>query len=89
MPTGTLHLSQQADLTSLLPTFEQMEREANHFAAELLMPVEVLYTLATHTFSYLQGEELVWRLATELLVSQASMRWKLYHLGLVTRPMSE
>lgn len=89
VPTGTLHLSQQTDLTLLLPPFEQMEREANHFAAELLMPVEVLYALATHTFSYLQGEELVWRLATELLVSQATMRWQLYHLGFVTHPMSE
>lgn len=89
VPTGTLHLAQQSDLSLLLPPFEQMEREANHFAAEVLMPTEVLYALARHTFSYLHGEELVWRLATELLVSQATMRWQLYHLGLVAYPKSE
>ena len=88
VPTGTL-LSQQDDLLLLLPPFEQMEHEANRFAAELLMPSDILFALATQSFSYLQGEELVWRLATELLVSQATMRWQLYHLGLIARPTTE
>ncbi len=88
VPVGTL-LSQQDELLLLLPPFEQMEREANRFAAELLMPSDRVFALATQSFSYLQGEELVWRLATELLVSQATMRWQLYHLGLITRPIVE
>lgn len=62
---------------------DEMEREANRFAAELLMPVEVVAA---------RGDELrrehgccprgvlVYRLAAELLVSREAMRYRLADL---------
>ena len=57
--------------------FLQVEREANHFAAELLMPEEVVTTLAARWRFRLTDEALVERLAAELLVSKAAMRLRL------------
>jgi Zn-dependent peptidase ImmA (M78 family) len=54
-----------------------MEREANQFAAELLMPQPLVTELVARYAPQFQGEDLVWRLATELLVSRAAMRWRL------------
>ncbi len=63
---------------------DQMEREANRFAAELLMPAEVCRA---------RGEQLrdqhrccprgvlVYRLMSELLVSREAMRYRLKSLG--------
>jgi hypothetical protein len=63
---------------------EPMEREANRFAAELLMPEEVCQARAKE----LQEEYrvcprlvLAYRLASELLVSREAMRYRLKSLG--------
>lgn len=60
------------------------EREANRFAAELLMPAEVCRARAEE----LQGEYgccprsvLIYRLASELLVSREALRYRLNNLG--------
>jgi Zn-dependent peptidase ImmA (M78 family) len=72
----------------LLPPLAQMEREANAFAATLLMPGALLMQLREHWRRTYWGEDLVWRLATDMLVSRATMRWRLQSLGLVvTRPL--
>ena len=89
LPIGKIQLSQEADLLQLLPSFEQMEREANQFAVELLMPADVLLKLVAQYAPNFQGEELVWRLSTEVLVSQATMRWRLHSMGLLAHPTAQ
>ena len=63
---------------------DPMEAEANRFAAELLIPEEVLQARAKE----LKGEYptcprtvLAYRLASELLVSREAMRYRLKQLG--------
>ncbi len=62
--------------------FEQMEQEANEFAARLLMPADLVTSLATQYGVRYRNEELSWRLATEMLVSHAAMQWRLRHLNI-------
>lgn len=64
-----------------LPPLAQMEAEANRFAAELLMPTSLVQELAGHYGAYFGDDNLVWRLANEMLVSRAAMRWRLRTLG--------
>lgn len=68
----------------MLPPFAQMEREANQFAAELLMPFDVIEGLLARYVTYLRGDDLIWRMATEMLVSGESVHWRLYNLGLLS-----
>lgn len=82
LPAGTITLTRPTDATDLAPAFERMEREANQFAGELLMPAAVIRGFAECNASVFQGEDLVWRLSTEMLVSRAAMRWRLRNLGL-------
>jgi hypothetical protein len=63
---------------------DEMEREANRFAAELLMPAEVCAVRAEE----LRAEHgccprgvLAYQLASELLVSREAMRYRLRSLG--------
>jgi hypothetical protein len=83
LPASKIALSDDGDYLRLLPTIEQMESEANEFAAELLMPEVVIRGLAARHATDMDSEELVWRLATDLLVSQAAMRWRLRNLKLL------
>lgn len=69
-----------------LPSFEQMEREANQFAVELLMPFPLLWELTEPRVSTVRKEDLVWRLATDLLVSRSAMEWRLGSLRLLRPP---
>jgi Zn-dependent peptidase ImmA (M78 family) len=82
LPQGKILL--HSDLLQFLPTFDQMEHDANHFAVELLMPSDVLHELVVQYAPDFQGEDLVWRLSTEMLVSQAAMRWRLLDLKLIS-----
>lgn len=68
-------------MRSMLPTDKQMEREADRFAAELLMPADVVRVLLARYVTYLRGDDLIWRLATEMLVSSQSMQVRLQNLG--------
>jgi Zn-dependent peptidase ImmA (M78 family) len=83
LPAGQLYLPERADLASLLPPYEVMEREANQFAAELLMPEHTLRALLERYAAGCQGDDLIWRLASEMLVSRSAMRWRLRNLGLL------
>jgi len=63
---------------------DQMEREANRFAAELLMPAELCRVRAEQMRKQsgcCPRGVLVYRLASELLVSREAMRYRLRGLG--------
>jgi Zn-dependent peptidase ImmA (M78 family) len=79
---STVIASSPKNQQQLLPPFAQMEREANQFAAELLMPYDVIKGLLARYATYLRGDDLVWRMATEMLVSGESVHWRLHNLGL-------
>lgn len=66
-----------------LPSYDQMEKEANQFAAELLMPSETVHYLFTRYAPNCRGDDLIWRLATEMLVSRPAMRRRLSDLHLL------
>jgi Zn-dependent peptidase ImmA (M78 family) len=69
-----------------MPTeVEQMEAEANRFAAALLMPADRCRTLALRYAEQYGGKRAVLarRLCTEFLVSQAAMLRRLTDLGLI------
>lgn len=66
-----------------LPSYDQMEKEANQFAAELLMPAEVVHSLFTRYAPNCHGDDLIWRLAIEMLVSRPAMRRRLSDLRLL------
>jgi hypothetical protein len=69
---------------ALMGDIRRMEREANQFAAELLMPAPACLTLVEHYSHRLGNKRLVLsrRLATEFLVSQEAMKWRLTNLDL-------
>lgn len=71
-------ISETDDVTS------DMEREANRFAAELLMPEEVVHTRAeelVREHGACPRIVLAVRLASELLVSREAVRYRLKNLG--------
>jgi IrrE N-terminal-like domain len=83
LPASKITLSETSNYGRLLPPIEQMEREANEFAAELLMPETVVRALTDRHTADLRGEDLIWRMATDMLVSVAAMRWRFRNLGLL------
>lgn len=74
--------SDQAELVA-------MERQANRFAAELLMPEPACRALhADYARKYGAVDRcLIYHLAADLLVSRAAMAWRLYGLGLIEKPV--
>ena len=63
---------------------DRMEREANRFAAELLMPAEVCRARAAelrNKHGCCPRGVLVYRLSSELLVSREALRYRLQSLG--------
>ncbi|NWJ47045.1 MAG: ImmA/IrrE family metallo-endopeptidase [Chloroflexi bacterium] len=68
-------------ISAKLPTYEQMEHEANEFAAEILMPEALIRELFQNYSGRFQGRYLVRRLAADLLVSLSAMQWRLRKLG--------
>jgi hypothetical protein len=78
---GQVATSDDTIISGLLPPAEQMEAEADDFASELLMPSEVVHELAAR--AGLRGDDLVWKLATDMLVSRSSMERRLSELELV------
>ncbi len=82
IPTGQIYPPGQVEFASLLPPYEQMEHEANQFAAALLMPEEVVRGLVARYGSVCRKDDLIWRLSTEMLVSRAAVQWRLHDLRL-------
>jgi Zn-dependent peptidase ImmA (M78 family) len=70
-------------LGSKLPVpIAEIEREANAFAGELLMPEELVLELASKYLRYSGIDDLIGRLAADMLVSRAAMRWRIRELGM-------
>ena len=67
------------------PTLPEMERQANRFAAELLMPAEVCRRWYDyHAAKYGPTPQFIEHmLAGDLLVSREAARWRLRELGLL------
>jgi hypothetical protein len=61
----------------------EMERQANRFAAELLMP-EAVCRLASEQYKRASTRFLEHHLASNLLVSDTAIRWRLRNLGLAS-----
>lgn len=88
LPVGHIRLTDAHTADGRVTTSVQMEREANLFASHLLMPTAVIQDLAARYAPTIRGEDLVWRLATEMLVSRSAMRWRLRGLDLLTSPLA-
>lgn len=86
LPSGylTLRREQEVFFNPQSHDIRQMEREANQFAADLLMPSEGCAALIAHFLPRYGSRRnvLAKRLATELLVSQTAMLNRLKHLNL-------
>lgn len=80
--SGRVERMDQQLLKAHLPTEARMEYEANQFATELLMPETVIHGLFARVMLRFSDDDLVSYLATEMLVSQEAMRWRLrnFHL---------
>ncbi|MCW3097472.1 MAG: hypothetical protein JWL77_3090 [Chthonomonadaceae bacterium] len=65
----------------LLPPLEQMEAEADRFAAELLMPELLVRALWERYNHLLRNDGLVRRMSSEMMVSRAAMRRRLHGMG--------
>lgn len=80
--SGRIERMDQQLLEMHLPPEGRMEYEANQFATELLMPETVVRGLFARVMLHLNDDDIVAYLATEMLVSQEAMRWRLrnFHL---------
>lgn len=81
---GTIELFSEEEAERLLPPLEDMEREADEFAGELLMPAALVRESAKVYGKSLREKDLCWRLADEMLVSFAAMNKRLDELGIIT-----
>lgn len=82
LPIGNITLTGISP--NVIRTIEQMEREANQFAAELLMPAPVMQGLEARYASLFREEDLILRLASDLLVSRLAVKLRRRELGLTT-----
>ncbi|MGI8549442.1 MAG: ImmA/IrrE family metallo-endopeptidase [Dehalococcoidia bacterium] len=83
--SGRIIVSEMSDIDSAALHPERMEKEANRFAAELLMPETMCRRLVSEVAERVAGKRRVAarRLATEFLVSEVAMRIRLADLGLM------
>jgi hypothetical protein len=81
---GKANLIGEVETTGLLPPLEEMERQADTFATELLMPVPLVRELFDLNCTKFREKDLSWRLAMEMLVSRAAMDRRLRDLGLIS-----
>jgi hypothetical protein len=86
LPQGAVLIPRPGAQEALLPPLNQMEAEANQFAAEVLMPESLVRTLTGRYQRAFGADDLVRRLATDLLVSRAAIRRRLRDLALVDGP---
>lgn len=80
---GRADLIGEIETAGLLPPSDEMERQADTFATELLMPAHIVRELFALNRAKFRAEDLAWRLATEMLVSHAAMGRRLSELGLI------
>jgi len=85
IPNSRITCSDAVNSASLLPPLEQMEREANRFAVELLMPPQIVRDLNEKYAAEYCGKDLIWRIATDMLLSRAAIQWRMFELGLIAQ----
>jgi len=71
----------ESNIEDFLPPTEQMEKEADFFAGELLLPAEIVRAQAA--ILDLPPDDLSWRMATIFLVSRSAMQRRLLELDLL------
>jgi len=81
---GRADLIGEIETAGLLPPLDEMEKQADTFATELLMPVPLVQELFELNCAKFREKDLPWRLATEMLVSHAAMDRRLRDLGLIS-----
>ncbi len=81
---GRADLIGEIETAGLLPPLDEMEKQADTFATELLMPVPLVQELFALNCAKFREKDLAWRLATEMLVSHAAMDRRLRDLGLIS-----
>jgi hypothetical protein len=81
LPMGRVVATDEDFAKQQLPHIAQMEREANLFAATLLMPEDVIHQLVGCYAPSIKDRDLTLRLAADMLVSREAMRWRLKGLG--------
>ena len=81
---GRADLIGEVEMAGLLPPLEEMERQADTFATELLMPAPLVRELFDLNCTKFREKDLVWRLAMEMLVSRAAMERRLRDLGMIS-----
>jgi Zn-dependent peptidase ImmA (M78 family) len=81
---GRADLISEIETAGLLPPLEEMERQADTFATELLMPVPLVQELFDLNCAKFREKDLAWRLAMEMLVSRVAMDRRLRELGLIS-----
>jgi Zn-dependent peptidase ImmA (M78 family) len=80
-----LPASGDADISDgATPADERLELEANRFAAELLMPSDIVAQLVERHGAEFHGADLISRLASDMLVSRTAVELRLHDLGLHT-----
>jgi Zn-dependent peptidase ImmA (M78 family) len=84
--SGRVGRTKQYMLQHRLPPEAQMEREANQFATELLMPEETVRGIFARAMLRMNDDDLIAYLAREMLVSLEAMRWRLRNFGLLPLP---
>ncbi len=84
--SGRVERMDQQFLEERLPPEARMEYEANQFATELLMPETVVRGLFARVMLRFSDDDLVSYVATEMLVSQEAMRWRLRNFHLLPLP---
>jgi len=87
LPVGELATHSVTDVTTSIrmASIEQLELEANQFAANILMPEITCKNLVEDYQKRFFNPQpsLIRRLANEFLVSQEAMKWRLNSLGLI------
>jgi hypothetical protein len=81
---GKADLIGEIEMAGLLPPLDEMERQADAFATELLMPVTLVRELFDLNCTKFRERDLAWRLAMEMLVSRAAMDRRLKDLGMIS-----
>ena len=81
---GRADLIDDGEAAGMLPPLAEMERQADEFATELLMPAPLIQDLFALNCEKFREKDLAWRLATEMLVSHAAMDRRLRSLKLIS-----
>lgn len=62
---------------------EKIEREANYFAANILMPEKLIFQAVSNLTCDLYEDETVYNLAKDFNVSSSAMLYRLINLGVL------